>query len=200
MADMQLAKHLCALNAIANEIAMVANYFPKTPANLDAAPGTPDSEIKFLLSQLLVIKLHCFLEKMGRVLGMIRRSPDGEVLLGKTKPIIRRLNQSRDGIAASRNKLIAHAQKDVEHPHSLILAHDMPTAYGELLLLARLADELRRRFVATYSADVTAAKECLREHQDQLASTMSAYDARQRIHSMDDLEREFGNILAEIPD
>ena len=201
MADMELGKHLYGLNMISNMIAMAANYLLRPPASLNAVVRkTPDENIKFMLSQLIIIKLHCFLEVMDRIVRMISRSPDGQVSLDKTKPIIEHFHQNRDAIIAHRNKLIAHAQKDVEHPYALLLAHDMPIAYWEILLFARLADELRNRFKATYSADFDAAKEYFDEQERQLAPKMSARAAEQRVKSKDDMERELERILAEIPD
>jgi len=193
----ELGFALLELKAITNQLAMVSNVFPMTPGD---GKITPTEDLKFLLSQMMVIKLSCFLEVKGEVEGRIARHADGTDLLRRLSPIIKRLNQSRESIKAYRNTLVAHGQSkaDVRHPWERIVRHHMPVAYAEHLFLGRLAYELMKELEGAYQQQIGAAMDHLRRRDAELQPLIAVREAAGSIRSLDDVDREVQAVLAQI--
>lgn len=149
------------LRAAANSIWLVLRYFPMTRADPDSLFGqTPHEDMKLLLSQLLVIYLHRFVQSLAKVEHFARSLPGGTDAFRHLKPLTRAPRRSWQSLRPYRNKLIAHprALTSAEHPLETMLRYDLPLPYREPLFPARIALKLMPRVRALFAQELESAQ------------------------------------------
>jgi len=200
-AEDALGPAMLELRAAANSIWLVLRYFPMTPAAPDWVFGqTPHEDMKLLLSQLLVVYLHRFLDSLAKVERFARSVPGGTDALRQLKPLTRALRRKGQVLSAYRNKLIAHprALTSAEHPLETMLRHNVPLHYGELLFLGRIALELMRQVRGVFASQLECAQERILERQDAVQVRIAEKEAGERIKSPEDLDRAVAELLAQL--
>jgi hypothetical protein len=197
-----LGRALLELRKISKEIDMILRYLRAFVPPYAVGTGEQIAEdLSFLLEQLLVVKLHCFLEVKGRVEGEMARLPGGDCELRQLSPITARLNQSRSSIRVFRNTLIAHGQAkgDMCHPMEKMLGTRMGPSFEESLLLAFLACELMMRLQARYCREISAAEQVFRAQGAKLEPALREQERKVKLRSVDDVNSDLEESLARVP-
>lgn len=179
-----------------NSIAMGLDRIARSVGRL-LSSGTEGRELAHCLHELLVVKLHCFMEALDVAVGEIRKQEGGREVLRRLGPVYNQFNRARGPVRTYRHRIVAHANADSDLGPEVARIAGLPDvlAWNHWAFLGFLSFRFAELLREAYADEFLQA---VNKHGAQLLDSLSIAKDRLQLdrgRSLREMEDEIDAIL-----